>query len=91
MTSKKKRELVETLINEKINETLARWSDNPDDLKCYAWGWRGKDTLGPNHNNVFHCCDDVAKLLTGLGLSWYLVIRDNEDGEPTPCIIFHVF
>lgn len=91
MTREKKEEIVATLLNEKMNATLEMWANSPKDLKIYAWGWRDENTIGPNHHEVFYCCDKVIKILSGLDVTWYPVIGETEEGKPTPCIKYYVY
>lgn len=78
------------LINLEINYTIERWSDSPNDLKFYAWGYRevydNSVTLGSNHDKCFFYADCIIKLAKAFGYSWFLTIKDNADGEPTSCV-----
>lgn len=81
-------ELATKLLNEQMNDTLQTWSDNPEDLYVYAWGWRGDKEVGSNHGKSFYYADAVIRILVALELNWHLSLSVNEDGEPTPTICF---
>lgn len=78
-------ELAKRLINEEINRTLA-WFSTPEDLYTYAWGWRDSDSVGNNHGNQFFQVEEVIRIVKALRLNYTLIIRNNEDGEPTPAL-----
>ena len=85
MNHEERLELAKRLINEEINRTLALWSST-EDLYTYAWGWRDPNTVGNNHGDQFFSVEEVVGIVKALRLNYTLVIRNNEDGEPTPAI-----
>lgn len=89
MSREERIDLATKLLNEQMNDTLQRWSDEPEKLKDYAWGWRNKNEVGNNHGSAFFYADDVIKILKALELDWFLLLAMNDDGELTPTIHFH--
>ena len=81
------------LLNLEMNDTIERWSDEPENLPTYAWGYRQvyEDgvVIGSNHSDCFYHADEVIKLAKAFGYRCYLRVVNNEDGEPTPCVAVH--
>lgn len=88
MSKEERIDMATKLLNEQMNDTLQTWSDVPEKLIYYAWGWREENTVGNNHGSAFFYADDVIKILEALELNWHLSLAKNEDGELTPTIYF---
>lgn len=84
MTQDEKMALAKKLINEKINETLSRWTGN--DLMTYAWGWRDERTVSSNHDDQFFYMEEIHAITMALDLHYCLTVGPNCDGQPTPYI-----
>lgn len=82
------------MITERINETISDYSDNPLNLRNYAWGWRSVDengisgAVGSNHGTAFYHMEDVVRILEACHCTYYMTIEPNADNVPTPCIRF---
>lgn len=86
--------LAERLINQAMNETIQMWSDQPERLSDYAWGYRyvGNGdgfSVGNNHGDTFFYAGEVIDIARVCGCSYYLDTHLNEEGELTPCV--HVY
>ena len=89
---KKNPKTFEKLVNDAINEVFARYANDAEALNNYAFGWRYFDSermsyyIGSNHGQAFHYADEIAKIAEACGMSWYISIGTNGDGEPTSVI-----
>lgn len=81
------------MLTQAMNDELTMWTEAKD-RNQYAWGWRefyGESEggiVGNNHGKTFHSLRKVINILTACELSYYLVITENADGEPTPGVAF---
>lgn len=85
-------ETAETLVKQCIYETLEQYVGT-NDMRRYQWGFveLSEDyfIVGAQHNDCFHYVDDVINIARACGCSYFMCMRYNMDGKPTPCI--HVF
>lgn len=88
MSKKERIDMATKLLNEQMNDTLQTWSDQPEKLKDYTWGWRKENEVGNNHGSAFFYADEVIKIMEALELNWHLTLAKNADGELTPTIHF---
>lgn len=84
------------LINEAMNETIERWSNEPERLRDYAWGHRDGDgesriVVGNNHGTTFFNAGTVIDIARVCGCGYYLCMCPNEDEELTPCISVYAY
>lgn len=89
MNKEDRLQTAEKLINEMIKTTENLYADNRPFLRTVAWGWRGERMVGSNHADCFYYSGHVIKVLNALDLDYYLTLTNDEDGNPTPCIVFY--
>ncbi len=89
----KRLEIVEMLINERINRELERWANEPEKLRTYVVRYSESTnrgiTIQPTHETTFYTIDEYIEMARVCQLSIYVDIQPNLDNKPTPSL--HIF
>ncbi len=77
----------ESLINDLIARDEKIYSSYPEKGETYAWGWLLKDEedhmykIGSRFVEQFYCPEEIIQISKVCGLSCYLTIATNEQGN----------
>ena len=75
-----------------MNETINRWAGT-ENLETYTWGYREYEPnefiVCNNHGSTFDNTQEVVIICEACGMSYYLSITKNADGEDTPAICIY--
>ena len=95
MENKQRFELATKLINERINEELDRWADEPEKLRIYAIRYSEytdrEMSIQPTHGDTFYTIEEYIDIARICRLPFYVDVRKNKDGQPTPTPTLHIY
>lgn len=86
-------EVAQKLINMEINETIARWANDPAG-KCYMIRYcavvkNDRFALQPTYGDVFYDIDAYISIVKACQLSCFIDVQENAIGIPTPTLHIH--
>lgn len=85
-------EVAQKLINMELNETIARWANDPAGKWYMIRYCAVKDdrfALQPTHGDVFYGIDTYISIVKACQLSCFIDIQENADGIPAPTLHIH--
>ena len=81
------------LVNSLINETINRWSSEPNGKVYMIRHTEDSDSehivIQPTHSDTFYGIDDYIHVAEVCGCSMYITCKKNLDGKTTPTL--HIY
>ena len=96
MMIKNNENCMKALVNQRINEILDMWSQNPSG-KCYLLRHcetreqfeSGTVVIQPTYGDKFYGIDDFINIANACGYSTYLKTQENRAGKQVPTLVIN--